>query len=84
MNVYQLVICILVGIGIILYFEGLKRNKAAEVSSLELSTPLFAAVLGLLILGEQVTQIQIGEMSLLLIGVFLLSRREEPVPYRCC
>ena len=83
-NVYQIMIGIVVGIGTILYFEGLKRNKAAEVSSLELSTPLFAAVLGFLILGELVTQIQIVGMSLLLIGVFFLSRREEPVPYRCC
>ena len=83
-NMYQIMIGIVVGIGTILYFEGLKRNKAAEVSSLELSTPLFAAVLGFLILGELVTQIQIVGMSLLLIGVFLLSRREEPVPYRCC
>jgi len=83
-NVYQLMIGIVVGIGTILYFEGLKRNKAAEVSSLELSTPLFAAVLGFLVLGELVTQIQIVGMSLLLIGVFLLARRKEPVPYRCC
>jgi drug/metabolite transporter (DMT)-like permease len=83
-NVYQITIGIVVGVGTILYFEGLKRNKAAEVSSLELSTPLFAAVLGFLVLGELVTQIQIVGMSLLVIGVFLLSRREEPVPYRCC
>jgi drug/metabolite transporter (DMT)-like permease len=83
-NMYQLMIGIVVGIGTILYFEGLKRNKAAEVSALELSTPLFAAVLGFLVLGELVTQIQIVGMSLLLIGVFFLSRREEPVPYRCC
>jgi drug/metabolite transporter (DMT)-like permease len=83
-NVYQLMIGIVVGIGTILYFEGLKRNKAAEVSSLELSTPLFAAVLGFLVLGELVTQIQIVGMSLLVIGVFFLSRRKEPVPYRCC
>jgi drug/metabolite transporter (DMT)-like permease len=83
-NMYQIMIGIVVGVGTILYFEGLKRNKAAEVSSLELSTPLFAAVLGFLILGELVTQIQIIGMSLLVIGVFLLSRREELVPYRCC
>lgn len=83
-NVYQFMIGIVVGIGTILYFEGLKRNKAAQVSSLELSTPLFAAVLGFLVLGELVTQLQIVGMSLLVIGVFLLSRREEPIPYRCC
>ena len=83
-NVYQIMIGIVVGIGTILYFEGLKRNKAAQVSSLKLSTPLFAAVLGFLVLGELVTQLQIVGMSLLVIGVFLLPRREEPIPYRCC
>jgi len=83
-NVYQITIGIVVGIGTIIYFEGLKRNKAAEVSALELSTPLFAAVLGFLVLGELVTQIQILGMSLLLPGVFLLSKSEGRVPYRCC
>ena len=83
-KMYQIMIGIVVGVGTILYFEGLKRNKAAEVSALELSTPLFAAVLGFLVLGELVTQLQIVGMSLLLIGVFFLSRREEPVSYRCC
>jgi len=83
-NIYQIMIGFVVGVGTILYFEGLKRNKAAEVSALELSTPLFAAVLGFFVLGELVTQVQILGMSLLLLGVFFLSKREEPVPYRCC
>jgi len=83
-NTYQLMIGIVVGIGTIIYFEGLKRNNAAEVSALELSTPLFAALLGFFILGELVTQIQILGMSLLLPGVFFLSKTERRVPYRCC
>jgi drug/metabolite transporter (DMT)-like permease len=83
-NMYQVMIGIAVGVGTILYVEGLKRNKAAEVSALELSTPFFAAVLSFLALGELVTQMQIVGMVLLLIGVLFLSRKEEPVPYRCC
>ncbi len=83
-NMYQVMIGIVVGVGTILYVEGLKRNKAAEVSALELSTPFFAAVLSFLALGELVTQMQIVGMVLLLIGVFFLSRKEEPVSYRCC
>jgi drug/metabolite transporter (DMT)-like permease len=83
-NMYQVMIGIVVGVGTILYVEGLKRNKAAQVSALELSTPFFAAVLSFLALGELVTQMQIVGMVLLLIGVLFLSRREEPVPYRCC
>jgi drug/metabolite transporter (DMT)-like permease len=83
-NMYQVMIGIVVGVGTILYVEGLKRNKAAQVSALELSTPFFAAVLSFLALGELVTQMQIVGMVLLLIGVLFLSRKEEPVPYRCC
>jgi drug/metabolite transporter (DMT)-like permease len=83
-NMYQVMIGIVVGVGTILYVEGLKRNKAAQVSALELSTPFFAAVLSFLALGELVTQMQIVGMVLLMIGVIFLSRKEEPVPYRCC
>jgi drug/metabolite transporter (DMT)-like permease len=83
-NMYQVMIGIVVGVGTILYVEGLKRNKAAEVSALELSTPFFAVVLSFFALGELVTQMQIVGMVLLLIGVLFLSRKEEPVPYRCC
>jgi len=83
-NMYQVMIGIVVGVGTLLYVEGLKRNKAAEVSALEMSTPFFAAVLSFLALGELVTQLQIVGMVLLLIGAFFLSRKEEPVLSRCC
>jgi drug/metabolite transporter (DMT)-like permease len=83
-SMYQVAIGVVVGVGTILYFEGLKRNKAAEVSALELTTPLFAAVLGFFALGESIGQIQIVGMLLLFMGVILLSRKGEPVPYRCC
>ncbi len=42
-NIYQICIGVIIGIGTILYYEGLKRLKAAQVSGLELSTPFFAA-----------------------------------------
>jgi len=83
-NLYQIMIGVVVGVGTILYFEGLKRNKAAEVSALELSTPVFAAFLGFFVLGEVVTQIQIVGMCLLVLGSCFLLRREAPVAYRCC
>jgi len=60
-----------------MYYEGLKRIKAAQVSALELSTPFFAALLGFLILKELVTVMQISGIVLLVVGVFLLSRKEE-------
>ena len=83
-SLYQVGIGVVEGVGMILYFEGLKRNNAAEVSSLELVTPVFAAVLGFFILGEVVGQIQVVGMLLLFVGVIMFSRKKEPIPYRCC
>ncbi|MBI2675215.1 MAG: DMT family transporter [Candidatus Aenigmarchaeota archaeon] len=76
-NIYQILVGIVVGAGTILYYEGLKRIKAAQVSALELSAPFFAAVLALLILGEQVTLMQISGIFLLTAGVYFMSRKEN-------
>jgi len=76
-NIYQILIGVIVGAGTILYYEGLKRIKAAQVSAMELSTPFFAALLGFLILGEIVTVMQIAGMALLFVGVCFLSKKEE-------
>src|SRR3989344_7589308 len=53
-NIYQVIVGVTVSVGIILYYEGLKRIKAAQVTALELSSPFFAAFLGFLVLGELV------------------------------
>ncbi len=76
-NIYQIIIGIIVGLGYILYYEGLKRIKAAQSSALELSTPFFATLLGFLILGELVTSMQILGILLLFVGVYFLSIKEE-------
>ena len=76
-NIYQIFIGIIVAIGTILYYIGLKRIKAAQVSGLELSAPFFAAVLGFLILGEKLTILQIIGILLLLAGIYYLSKKEE-------
>ena len=76
-NIHQVLVGVIVGVGTILYYESMKRIKAAQVSAMELSTPFFAALLGFLILGESVTVMQISGMVLLFIGVCLLSRKEE-------
>lgn len=76
-SIYQILVGVTVGIGTILYYEGLKRIKAAQVSALELSTPLFAALLSFLILREFVTIMQIFGIVLLIVGVYFLSRKEE-------
>ncbi len=72
----QVIIGIIVGVGYILYYEGLKRVKAAQAGALELSTPFFAALLGFLVLGELVTPMQIAGILILCIGVYLLSKKE--------
>ena len=77
LNIYQILIGIIVAIGTISYYFGLKRIKAAQVSGLELSAPFFAAILGFLILGEKLTIIQIFGIILLLVGIYYISKKEE-------
>jgi drug/metabolite transporter (DMT)-like permease len=76
-NIYQVCIGVIIGIGTILYYEGLKRLKAAQVSGLELSTPFFAAILAFLFLSEFITIMQIIGILLLLGGVYLISKKEK-------
>lgn len=75
-SVYQVLVGVVVGVGTILYYEGLKRIKAAQVSAVELSTPFFAAILGFVVLGEGVTLLQIVGMFLLFVGIYYLSKKE--------
>lgn len=76
-NIYQVLVGVLVGVGSILYYESLKRIKAAQVSALELSTPFYAALLGFIVLGESVTIMQILGIGLLFAGVHFISKKEE-------
>ena len=74
-SVYQILLGVIIGIGTIFYYEGLKRLKAAQVSGLELSTPLFAVFLAFFIFGEGVTIMQIFGIVLLFVGIYLLSKK---------
>jgi len=76
-NIYQVFIGVIIGIGTILYYEGLKRLKAAQVSGLELSTPFFAAILAALFLNEFITGMQIIGVALLFVGVYFISKKEK-------
>jgi drug/metabolite transporter (DMT)-like permease len=76
-NIYQILIGVVVGIGTILYYEGLKRLKAAQVSGLELSTPFFAAILAFVFLNEFITDMQIIGIGLLFVGVYFISKKEK-------
>lgn len=75
-NIYQVCIGVIIGIGTILYYEGLKRLKAAQVAGLELSTPFFAAILAIFFLGELITIMQIIGIGVLFGGVYLISKKE--------
>jgi drug/metabolite transporter (DMT)-like permease len=76
-NIFQIFIGLVVAIGTILYYFGLKRIKAAQVSAVELSTPFFAAILGFFVLGEKLTILQIFGIFLLFFGIFFISKKEE-------
>lgn len=75
-NSYQIVVGIVVGVGTICYYEGLKRLKAAQVSGLELSTPFFAALLAFVMLGEIVSFLQVIGIFLLIAGILCFSKKE--------
>ncbi|UCF49180.1 MAG: DMT family transporter [Thermoplasmatales archaeon] len=76
-NLYQVAVGIIIGIGTILYYESLKRIKAAQTSALELSTPVFATILAYFMLSETPTNMQFIGVALLLLGLFFISRREK-------
>ena len=76
-NIYQILIGVVIGIGTILYYEGLKRIKAAQVSGLELSAPFFATILAFFVLGESVTIMQVIGIFLLFVGIYYLSKKED-------
>ena len=76
-NYYQVAVGIIIGLGTILYYESLTRIKAAQTSALELSTPVFAAVLAYFMLSEVPTIMQFVGVGLLLLGLYFISRREE-------
>lgn len=77
LNIYQVVVGLISAAGTILYYESLKRLKAAQVGALELSTPLFVVVLVLFVPTETVTPMQFAGIAVLLFGVYLLSRKKK-------
>ncbi|MEO0123874.1 MAG: DMT family transporter [candidate division WOR-3 bacterium] len=76
-NIYQVLLGFVIGVGTILYYEGLKRIKAAQVSALELSTPFFATFLGYVILKEFITIMQFLGLLFLMVGIYFISRKEK-------
>lgn len=77
---YQVLLGVLVGLGYIFYYEGLKRMKASHVALTELSAPFFTAVFAWYILGEAVTPMQVVGALLLLAGLYLLAQERSVAP----
>ncbi|HEC87914.1 MAG TPA: DMT family transporter [Thermoplasmata archaeon] len=75
-NIHQILLGVIIGTGTVLYYEGIKLIKAAQVSALELSTPFFAALLGFVFLQEFLTAMQIIGILFLGGGIYFLSHRE--------
>jgi len=76
-NAYQVILGITTGIGFILFYEGLKRIKAAQAAALELTSPFFATVLGFMWLQEIPTVMQLLGVVTVFLGIHFLSKREN-------
>lgn len=72
----EIVLGCVIGIGTILYYQGIRLIKVAQVSALELSTPLFSTCLAYLFLGELLTPMQIIGIMTVLGGIYFLSKKE--------
>lgn len=73
---YEILLGLVIGIGTILYYQGIRLIKAAQVSALELSTPLFSTFLAYFFLREVLTLMQITGIILVAGGIYFLSKKE--------
>lgn len=76
-SIYQPLLGLFTGLGILFYYEGLKRVKVAQIGGLELSSVLFAAALGWILLGQPITSFQIMGMVAIGGGVYCISRKGQ-------
>lgn len=68
-DTYSSIIGVLIGVGYIFYYESLKILKTAQVASLELSSPFFAALTGYLFLSEKINRFQAIGFCFLFFGI---------------
>ena len=76
-SIFQVLIGIVVGVGYIFYYEGLKRVKTSQVALCELSSPFFVAIMAWSILGEETSPMQIVGAILLMLGLYILTREKS-------
>ncbi|OGC41489.1 hypothetical protein A2Y85_07565 [candidate division WOR-3 bacterium RBG_13_43_14] len=75
-SIYQILLGLVIGLGTIMYYEGIRKLKAAQVAAIELSTPFFATVLGFVVLKEMITLQQAFGILLLFAGMYYLATKE--------
>lgn len=73
-SIYQVLLGVLVGLGYIFYYEGLKRLKICQVALTELSSPFFAAIFARFLINESITMIQIIGAFILILGLYILTQ----------
>ena len=78
-SIYQVLLGVLVGLGYVFYYEGLKRIKASQVALTELSSPFFTAVFAWSFLGENTTSMQIIGALSLMFGLYILTQERSNV-----
>jgi DME family drug/metabolite transporter len=61
------------GVGYVLYGRGLRTTPVATATTLTLSEPAVAAVLGLFVLGEHLGPIALGGLGLLVVSLLILA-----------
>ncbi len=74
---YQVLLGVLIGLGYVCYYEGLRRSKASHIALTELSAPFFTAILAWAFLGETLTPLQALGAALLFCGLFVLSHQRS-------
>ena len=73
-TMFPIITGIIIGVGIIFYYESLKRLKTAQLAFVELSAPIFTAILAWFFLSELLTITQAIGIALLSVGVYLISK----------
>ena len=76
-SIYQVILGVIIGLGYIFYYEGLRRIKASQVALTELSSPLFTAILAWFTLKEYMTWLQAIGALLLVAGLIILAHESS-------
>ncbi len=67
-------------VGYILYARGLRMTPVPTATTLTMAEPVIAALLGLIVLGEQLGVVPLAGLGLIGVSLLLLIPRRQPVP----